>query len=203
MVSVKNAAKRCREFLFNMYSVEEKKYLLNLARQSILYYLEQGELLTVDKNEISEIFKRRLACFVTLTLDGELRGCIGHTEPVQELYLDVIENSVAAAFEDPRFLPVDKNEAAEIKIEISVLSLPIRLVFDSPGDLLDKLQPGRDGVIIRFGRHGATYLPQVWEEIGEPEDFLNSLCAKADLPSACWRESDFEAYTYTVENFSE
>jgi len=106
-----------------MYSVKEKQFLLALARQSIRYYLDTGKILKVEaERALLEKLKGKLACFVTLTIGGQLRGGIGHILPLQELYLDVIENVVSAAFEDSRFYPLSKAEFDKIKIEISVLS---------------------------------------------------------------------------------
>lgn len=146
--------------------------------------------------------KEKRGTFVTLhTKDGQLRGCIGHIEPVQEIYKDVIENALAAAFDDSRFLPLKKEEMGDIEIEISVLTNPEPLNYTSADDLLNKLQPLRDGVIIEKGRFGATYLPQVWEDLSDKAEFLSSLCLKAGLPADEWRSGQLKVLTYQAEVF--
>lgn len=186
-----------------MFIDKEKKYLLDLARRSIRHYLETGKNLKAAAEELpSEKVKEKLACFVTLTMGGQLRGCIGHILPIQELYKDVIENAVSAAFEDPRFYPLSKEEFDKIKIEISVLTVPAPLEFFTPEQLLKKLRPKIDGVILKRGRQQATFLPQVWEELSNPKEFLGHLCLKAGLEAECWR-GDFEVETYQAEAFGE
>jgi len=136
-----------------MFSFEEKKYLLSLARRAIRRYFDTGGALKEEDGGIpSAKLKEKLACFITLTIGGELRGCIGHILPMQELYKDVIENAVSAAFDDPRFNPLSEEEFDKIKIEISVLTVPSSLKFSSPEDLLVKLRPGVDGIILKAGR---------------------------------------------------
>jgi len=179
-----------------------QKFLLKLARQTLEHYFSTGKVLKADMSD-KELLEKR-GTFVTLhTRDGQLRGCIGHIEPVREIYKDVIENALAAAFEDTRFAPLEKLEMENIKIEISVLTQPQRLIYTSTDDLLNKLQPLRDGVIIRKGRYGATYLPQVWEDLGDKAEFLSSLCLKAGLQANEWRTGQLEVLTYQAEVFYE
>ncbi|MEK7508325.1 MAG: AmmeMemoRadiSam system protein A [Patescibacteria group bacterium] len=185
-----------------MFLDKEKKYLLGLARRSIRHYFDTGKVLKEDGGIPSEKLKEKLACFVTLTIGGQLRGCIGHILPVQELYKDVIENVVSAAFEDPRFYPLSKEEFDKIKIEISVLTVPVLLAFSTPEELIKKLRPKIDGVILKQGRQQATFLPQVWEELSNPKEFLGHLCLKAGLEEECWR-GDLEVETYQAEAFGE
>lgn len=188
---------------FFMFLDKEKKYLLDLARRSIRHYLETGKSLKAAVEELpSEKVKDKLACFVTLTMGGQLRGCIGHILPMQELYKDVIENAVSAAFEDPRFYPLSKEELDKIKIEISVLTVPAPLKFSTPEELIKKLRPKIDGVILKRGRQQATFLPQVWEELSNPKEFLGHLCLKAGLEEECWR-GDLDVETYQAEAFGE
>ena len=132
-----------------------QQFLLKLARQTLEYYFDTKKVLEVEVSD--EELKEKHGTFVTLTKKGLLRGCIGHIEPVQEIYEDVIENTLSAAFEDTRFTPLEKEEMGDVEIEISVLTNPKQLIYSSPDDLLNKLQPLRDGVIIEKGRHGATY----------------------------------------------
>lgn len=190
-----------------MFSSEEKQFLLSLARRAIAHYLATGEILEIDPAELPDNLKEKRACFVTLTINRRLRGCIGHLLPIQELYKDVIENAAAAAFHDPRFLPLTPNELSQIKIEISVLTIPQPLDFSSPDDLIAKLRPGIDGVILKSNKDArpcvSTFLPQVWEELKTPEEFLGHLCQKAGLSSSCWREEGIRVEVYQVEKIEE
>jgi AmmeMemoRadiSam system protein A len=178
-----------------------KKYqeLLGFARETIKAKLNSGEL------EISEAIKKKYsekgACFVTLTINGDLRGCIGSLQARQELWKDVIENSLHAAFEDSRFEPLEKNELEKIKIEISVLSVPKKIEYKNSEDLLEKIL-GK-GVVIRKGFFSATYLPQVWEEISDAKEFISSLCLKAGLSADFWKNNTLEVSLYMVEKVKE
>ena len=184
----------------------DKKFLLKLARESIKYYLERQDLLTVSAEELkrySPTLLEKLATFITLTEYEQLRGCIGHLEAIEPLYQDVIENAVNAAFFDFRFLPLDKKELNLIKIEISILTKPQPLDYQTPEDLINSLRKNIDGVIIKKGPFEATYLPQVWEQIPDKEEFLSSLCVKAGLPSDIWKKEKLEVKIYQVESFKE
>ncbi len=182
-----------------MYTAQEKQFILGLARRAIEQYLAKGTMLKVGESEVLENLRDEQSCFVTLELEKELRGCIGHVEPIQPLYLDIIENAVGAAFEDPRFLPLTREEYQRTEIEVSVLTVPRELIFSSSEDLLNKLRPGQDGVIIRRAERGATYLPQVWEKISDKERFLSELCLKADLLADDWRKRGLRVWTYQAE----
>ena len=176
--------------------------MLSLARRAIKEQHSAGSILNIDKSAIDELKKDR-GVFVTLTIQGRLRGCIGHIEPVQPLYLDIIDNAVSAAFKDPRFDPLSKDEYDQIKIEISILTIPRILKYGNTGELLAGLEPFKDGVIIKKGRYQATYLPQVWEELSQKETFLSSLCIKAGLPQDEWQKGGLEVRKYSVEKFEE
>ncbi len=177
---------------------KEKSFLLGLARNAILAKLERREF-SVDRVDSS--LKEKRSCFVTLTLDGELRGCIGHLEAFEPLYLNVINNAVNAAFFDSRFPPLSADEFPKIKIEISVLSSPERLVFLNSDDLLNKLS-GDEGVILKKGSAQATFLPQVWDVFPDKVLFLENLCEKAGLYKDAWKEYP-EVFVYGVDKFSE
>ncbi len=180
-----------------------KKYqeLLGLARESIESAIDGKEL------KVSEILKKKYsekkACFVTLTIDKELRGCIGSLEPRQELWKDVVENSKSAAFYDPRFIRLTKSELKKIKIEISVTSIPKEIEYKDSEDLKKKIMT--KGVIIQKDWQGATYLPQVWEDLPDFEDFISSLCQKAGLPADSWKNNrdKLEVKIYEAEKISE
>jgi AmmeMemoRadiSam system protein A len=186
-----------------MYSKAEQQWLLSLARESIGYSLKSRKSYSVDPDLLNPGLREKRACFVTLTLDGRLRGCIGHLEAIQPLYKDVIENAVSAAFDDPRFPPLGEEELDRVEIELSILGKPVDLDYKDAHDLVKKLSPGKDGVILRKGAYGATFLPQVWDQIKTPEDFLSHLCAKAGLDLGEWRKGKLEIQTYSVEAFSE
>ena len=188
-----------------MFTPQQQSYLLSLARRTLERFFATREVLDplFQGDDIAEELKEKCGTFVTLHKNGELRGCIGHIEPVQETYKDVIDNALAAAFEDTRFLPLKVDELPEIKIEISVLTEPQELKYFSVDDLLAKLTPLRDGVIIRKGNRGATYLPQVWENLFGKEEFLSSLCEKAGLQADEWRSGSLQVFVYQAEVFSE
>lgn len=184
-------------------SPEERRYLLNLARESITRGAENKDLPPIDMDTVSENLQRDGASFVTLNKDGRLRGCIGSLEARRPLVLDVQQNAIGAALHDPRFPPVRPEEVDNLDIEISVLSLPEPLEYDSVEDLLDKLRPGVDGVVIERGWHRATFLPQVWEKIPDEHQFLERLCLKAGLSRDAYRGGELSVSTYQVEKFKE
>ncbi len=184
-------------------SPKDRQYLLKLAREAITHAVHRQELPLVNLNAVSEGLRRDGASFVTLTKRGTLRGCIGSLESRRPLVLDVRENAVAAAFHDPRFSPVRPEELDDLHVEISVLSSPQLLSYDGPDDLIAKLCPGVDGVVIERGWNRATFLPQVWEKLPDPHRFLEHLCLKAYLPADAYRYPDLDVYTYQVEKFEE
>ncbi|MHB1372730.1 MAG: AmmeMemoRadiSam system protein A [Thauera sp.] len=154
--------------------------LLKLARQAIAHRLERGPAPVVpDDPRLHE----KGATFITLTRDGALRGCIGSLRRSRQLGEDVIANAVSAAMEDPRFPPLTAGELDAIAIEVSVLSEPEFLDFFGEEELLAQLRPGEDGLIIFSGCRSATFLPQVWEQLPEPRQFLAALKHKAGLPT--------------------
>lgn len=189
-----------------MFTLQEKKFILDLAGRAIENFFKSGPegsgLKIAESEVVSEQLKETRSCFVTLTISGNLRGCIGHIEPVQPLYLDIIENAAAAAFRDPRFPPLSEEEYKKTEIEVSVLTKPEPLLFSSSEDLLKKLRPGTDGVILCRGSRGATYLPQVWDDLPDKEKFLSSLSEKAGLPADDWKKPGLEVLIYKVEAIS-
>jgi len=167
-------------------SSKEKKLCINIARESIKHFFDSGNYLEFCSDCVPKKLQEKKACFVTLKLNGQLKGCIGHLQSFQPLYLDIIQNSVAAAFQDPRFVQLSEEEFPLIKIEVSVLTDPTPLKYSSPKDLIKKIRQGKDGLIIKKGAYSATFLPSVWEEITNKEDFLSHLCAKAGLHPDEW-----------------
>ena len=186
-------------------SEEEGQFLLRLARKSIEYYLTYRSVLPIRESDIPfENLKKKGASFVTIeTKHGNLRGCIGSIIPYRPLYEDVIHNAVSAAVSDPRFPPLTLEELPNVKIKVSVLTYPQPLIYKDWKDLLDKLKPFEDGVIIKYKNHSATFLPDVWEDIPEKELFLSHLSLKAGLPPDFWKTGLLEVYTYKTIRFSE
>jgi AmmeMemoRadiSam system protein A len=142
------------------------------------------------------------ASFVTLTQRGELRGCIGTLEAHRPLRLDVQENAVAAAFRDPRFMPLSLEEFDEIRVEVSLLSPTEAMVVVSEEHALATLRPGIDGVVFEYGHYRSTFLPQVWEQLPEPTEFLAHLKRKAGLSMDFWSES-VRLSRYSVSKWKE
>jgi len=178
----------------------DRRTLLALARASIEKGL-QGGFLNPDLDELSDPLREDRASFVTLKTDGRLRGCIGSLEAHQPLALDVIDNAYAAAFRDPRFQPLAPEELDGLHIHISVLGRPEPLEFDSEQDLIARLRPGIDGLILREGTRRGTFLPSVWESLPEPAEFLRQLKRKAGLPADYWSDR-VQVWRYTTESFS-
>lgn len=187
--------------VMSLLSESEKKYLLNLAREAIKYHL-QGKELPLERPPTPSLLEKR-GVFVTLIENGRLRGCIGTLEPISSIVSAVRENAVAAAFSDPRFYPLTEKELENVKIEISILSPLERIHSSSPEQLLSFLKPGVHGLYICKGPASATFLPQVWEELPNPSDFVSQLCVKAGLFANEWKNPGMEFYVYTVEKFSE
>ncbi len=184
-------------------SLDEKKQLLSIAREAVNATALNRSLPKPVSPEDSEILKENGASFVTLTIGGRLRGCIGTLEAYQPLILDVQERAVQAASQDPRFSPVRPDELARVKIEVSRLSQPTPLEYDNPDDLLTLLKPGVDGVILSEGNRRATFLPQVWDELPETRHFLSQLCRKMGCSSNYWEHKKLDVAIYHVEEFSE
>ena len=184
-------------------TADEKKVLLKIARDALETGVKRLPLQNRDPQELTQTLLDQGAAFVTLTIHGELRGCIGALEPYQSLVEDVREHTIAAALEDYRFPQVSESELKDIEIEISRLTLPQQLIYKDPDDLLSKLHPGIDGVIIRDGMRRATFLPQVWDKIPEKESFLENLCYKMGASPDLWRIKHLTVLTYKVEEFHE
>jgi AmmeMemoRadiSam system protein A len=181
----------------------ERAFLLELARRTLHEQCVSGRSPDVDPAALSRSLRQPRACFVTLLKHGELRGCVGNLRPREPLYLAVMHNAAGAAFRDTRFAPVSRAEIQALHIEISILSEPERATFRSPEDLLGQLRPGVDGVILKVGDRTATFLPQVWEKVSGPVEFMDALAHKAMLPGAAWRAPGVVVLTYQVEHFEE
>ena len=181
-----------------------RRFLLDLARSAIEKELTGATALSVSIEDAPPALHEDGASFVTLhKRSGALRGCIGSLVARRPLIDDVQANAKAAAFQDPRFPPLREEELGDIVIEVSILSAPEPLAYDGPEELIEKLRPNVDGVVLERGWNRATFLPQVWEQLPEPEKFLAHLCYKAGLPPDAWRNQDVKISTYQVEKFSE
>jgi AmmeMemoRadiSam system protein B/AmmeMemoRadiSam system protein A len=181
--------------------------LVVLARQTLARHF--GETITpAAAQELETLLADQAlqACcgtFVTLTINNQLRGCIGNLTATAPIVSGVRDNALNAALHDPRFAPLGQMELDAVHIEVSVLSEPVPLAYTDSDDLLSRLRPGIDGVIIKKGSASATFLPQVWEQLSRPEAFLSHLCLKAGLPSDQWREEDLSVMVYQVQYFEE
>jgi len=182
---------------------EEGKHLVEMARKTI----EKALFNPKNKNEPDPVkfpkFQERRGTFVTITMNGALRGCIGHIIPQESLVESIRVNAMNAAFSDPRFRPLSQSEFEKIKIEVSILTEPTPLAYTDANDLLGKLKPGTDGLIIRKGYHQATFLPQVWEQLPNKKEFLTHLCLKAGLAGDAWVSEALEVHRYQVQAFEE
>lgn len=186
-------------------SNEEKRILLSVARETIVCAAKQDKLPQINLEDYSKNLQDHGATFVTLhTKRGKkLRGCIGSLEAYQPLILDVQTHAVGAALEDYRFQPVRPEEVDLLQIEISRLSVPKPLPFSEPNELPNLLNVGIDGVILQDGFRRATFLPQVWEQLPDPEIFLDHLCSKMGVDPGLWRRKMLEVFIYEVEEFEE
>ena len=188
-------------------SPEQGQLLVRLARQTLSEHLSkkipQDEIDSLKAALTDPCFNAPSGTFVTLTIEGNLRGCIGNLTSDESMISGVRRNAVNAAIHDPRFLPLSPSELDSVSIEVSILSEPRLMDYRDAADLLKKLRPHIDGVIIRKGVASATFLPQVWEQLPQPQDFLTHLCQKAGLAADAWLHSKLEVSTYRVQYFEE
>lgn len=181
----------------------EQKILLKIAREALEDCVRGDPLTSLKLEQLPNRLRENGASFVTLTIAERLRGCIGTLEAYQPLAGDVQEHAVAAALQDFRFPKVQPRELSAIKIEISVLTPRTPLHYDNPEDLAHKLRPGVDGVVLQDGYRKATFLPQVWEKLPDPEEFLAQLCLKMSAPTDLWRTKPLQVFIYQVQDFHE
>lgn len=182
------------------YSSGERRLLLAVAAQSIEHGLNQGQPLEPAPSDYPEPLREPRATFVTLEREGALRGCIGSLEAIRPLVLDVARNAFAAAFEDPRFQPLSRAEWPRLELHLSILSPPERLDSESESDLLGRLRPGVDGLILEDRGHRGTFLPSVWAQLPDPAEFMEHLRHKAGLPAGHWSDT-LAVSRYTTESF--
>ncbi len=173
----------------------EQGQLLGIARRSIESGLAGGSSLQPGNENLAGSLSIRLGAFVTLTRYEVLRGCIGSLESTDPLAQAVANSAFKAAFSDPRFAPLEAAEIEDTRIKISVLSELEPLAAVSRADLLDRLRPGEDGLLLQDRGHRATFLPGVWDKISDPGEFLGQLLVKAGLEGDYWSESiSFKRY---------
>jgi AmmeMemoRadiSam system protein A len=184
------------------FSIQERATLLEIADRSIKHGLERGTPLSISASDFPEGLQQQRACFVTLLLDGELRGCIGHLEALMPVINDVAENAYAAAFRDPRFPPLTPSEQDKLEIHISILTPAEAISFESEQELISKIRPAVDGLILVDGQHKGTFLPSVWESLPDTHSFLSHLKQKAGLPVDYWSNT-LKVYRYETESFSD
>jgi len=182
---------------------EEKRKLLELARQALIRDICGEPIPPLDLTQLPATLRQPGATFVTLTLRGELRGCVGTLEAYQSLAEDVCEHALAAATQDYRFPPVSPHEVPELEIEISRLTPPQPMEYKDGMELMERLRPHIDGVILLDGIRRATFLPQVWEKLPDPAEFLEHLCMKMGASADLWRYKKMKVFTYQVEEFKE
>ena len=182
-----------------MLNQEDKQTLLETAAYSIQYGLEHHQALSVQVENYSVALQEQRACFVTLHINGQLRGCIGSLEAWRPLIEDVAENAYAAAFRDPRFPQLTQAEYSQLEYHISILTPSEPIEFTSEQDLLNKIRPEIDGLILEDKGYRGTFLPSVWESLPTAKQFLSQLKLKAGLPADYWSET-IKVYRYTVED---
>lgn len=177
--------------------------LIDISRQILEHGIRDRETFRPDEMSSLQELNGKRGCFVTLRENGMLRGCIGTILPEYTLGECIIRNTLNAALNDTRFDPVRPAELPSISLEISILDVPAPLKRSSPEDLLEKLRPLKDGVILERGMHLATYLPQVWEELADKKEFLGTLCMKGGMEENCWKDPATEVRIYGAEVITE
>ena len=190
-------------------SQEQGNGLINLARKTIAGRLKLPGNAPWKEDETSEesnfepVLQEKRGTFVTLKIKGQLRGCMGCLTPTETTLKGVQRNAINAAFNDPRFPALTAEELEQADIEVSILTEPQVLEYTDGDNLIAKLRPNIDGVILQQGFSRATFLPQVWEQLPRTEDFLAHLCRKAGLPDDAWQSGKLEVSTYQVQYFHE
>ncbi|MBN1315951.1 MAG: AmmeMemoRadiSam system protein A [Anaerolineales bacterium] len=188
----------------DLLTEDQGQELISQARQALEDRIRQGKIPSSGAalQPVDERLLENGATFVTLTIGGMLRGCIGSPEAHAPLIEDVRENAVRAALFDPRFPPVVEKDLDRIQIEVSVLTAP-RLLDCPPVERSQRIRPGIDGLLLTSAYNRGLLLPQVWDKIPEPVDFLRALCHKAGLSANGWQQPETKLYTFQVQAFHE
>ncbi len=188
-------------------SPAQGQLLVKLVRQILMERLgkqvPQSKIDSLNAALRDPCFQISCGTFVTLKIKGQLRGCIGNLISNEPLVSGVRRNAINSAFHDPRFAPLSASELDLVEIEISILTEPKALNYRDGTDLVKKLRPKVDGVTICLGHASATFLPQVWEQLTDPQDFLSHLCMKAGLAADAWKNRRLEVSTYQAQCFEE
>jgi AmmeMemoRadiSam system protein A len=187
------------------FTKPQQRRLISLARSTIEDHLRNRDPDKTEPSWVSSLPIVRVSrgIFVTLEKNGSLRGCIGHIYPQGSILESIRECAVSAAVRDSRFPPVTLSELKTIAISISILDYPIRLKAPNPADYAKMLKPGRDGVIIKYRGRSSTYLPQVWDDLPDPVQFLSHLCQKQGAPADAWKSPEAAIYRYSAYVFGE
>ena len=183
-----------------MLDALQQKTLKDTANRSIKHGFTSNHALNVDITEFDECLRHQRATFVTLRHNNQLRGCIGVLEAYRPLVQDIASNAWSAAFQDSRFPPLQQQEFDELDIHISILQPAQNMQFSSEKNLIDQINKGEDGIILRAAGKRATFLPSVWDAIDSKQEFLNQLKLKAGLPKNYWSD-DITVQRYAVESF--
>lgn len=188
-----------------LLDAESGARLVQIARESLENYVREGRQTAPDLTSLSAALRQTGCSFVTVTEFGTLRGCMGNTQARWPLAEDVARNAVAAASRDPRFAPITAAELAAVRLEVTILTPPEELAYRTYDELLESIRPGMDGVILSLGHHRGLLLPQVWDRISEPAEFLRMIAYKAGIP---FHELEsypptVTAHTFRVQHFHE
>ena len=181
----------------------ETSLLTGIARDAIVQHVTG--VAEVDRAKLihdNPYLLHNGATFVTLSKAERLRGCIGSLQAFRPLVDDIVSNAQSAAFSDPRFMALERKELSRLEIEVSLLSEPTGVGYDDVKELKEQIRVGEDGIVLQYGQHRATYLPQVWEQLPRFEEFFSSLCEKANLNANCLSLKP-KIYGYHVQKFSE
>ena len=181
-------------------TLAQRHDIQRVIQHTIRYGLNKKKMPTIVAESFSRPLRAIRGCFVTLTLNGKLRGCIGSPQAHQPLIIDVAKNAYKAAFDDHRFAPLTMEEVDKTEVSVSILSALRPMNFVDEADLLRQLKPHVEGLVIKDGKHNALFLPHVWESIPEPDKFLRQLKMKAKLGSHHWSDT-MQAFSFTTETF--
>jgi len=186
---------------------EHEQLLLQLARYTLETITRAAGDFQIEavlaRFSLPTALQEPRACFVTLEKKGQLRGCTGTLVARMPLAAEVVHSTHNTAFYDPRFPPVSADEVPLLQIELSILTPPQPLPYTSPADLLHKLRPGVDGVTLHWQNRRATFLPQVWERLSDPAQFLSALCHKMGLPPETWQQEPLTVEIYGADKVME
>ena len=185
----------------NILSAEEGKFLVKFARRVIESYVKKE---TLEKPEIKDWMTEKRGIFTTIETypENDLRGCIGIPYPIKPL-IEALIISAKSVCLDPRFPPLCEDELDKIVVEVSVLSKPKEIKVKNKEDYLDKIVPGKDGLILKYKTYSSLFLPQVWEKIRDKKEFLDALCLKAGIPRGCWKNNETKIYKFNAQIFKE